>query len=216
MSMPVSERTKEMMKRIDEATGSAPRWRWYHATAFYVLIQALTFGLSGLTSAIKGNRGKSLQEDIFGDTSYFRELKQSIFAPPSWVFGPAWTLNNISVIMGTWRALNKARDTSGRSAFLALQGASWINYVLFNAAYFSLRSPINAFVLTLSMFILTILSGFVAIFRLKDTWVALSLVTLFIWLNIALTAATFQALWNYDDFYQVGPFVKADKRLLKK
>ncbi len=215
MSMPVSERTKAMMKRIDQATGSAPRWRWYHAIAFYVLIQALTFGLSGLTSAIKGNRGKSLREDIFGDTSYFHELKQSIFAPPAWVFGPAWTINNISVIIGTWRVLNKARGTAGRSTFLALQGASWINYVLFNAAYFSLRSPINAFVLTLSMFILTILSGFVAIFRLKDTWVALSLATLFIWLNIALTAATFQALWNYDDFYRVGPFMKVDKRLLK-
>lgn len=214
--MSVSDRTKEMMERINEVANRTRRWRWYHAIAFYAMTQVLTFGLSALTSAIIGNRGKTLLEDIFGDTSYFRELKQSIFAPPAWVFGPAWTINNISVIVGTWRVLNKAKGSPGRSSFLVLQGASWINYVLFNAAYFSLRSPINAFVLTLSMFILTILSGFVAIFRLKDSWVALSLATLFIWLNIALAAATFQALWNYDDFYQMGPFVKPDKKLLKK
>ena len=66
------------------------------------------------------------------------------------------------------------------------------------------------------MFVLTILSGFVALFRLKDTRVALSLATLFIWLIIALTAASFQAAWNYDDFYHVGPFANAKKKLLKK
>jgi tryptophan-rich sensory protein len=66
------------------------------------------------------------------------------------------------------------------------------------------------------MFLLTIMSGMVALFRLKDTKVALSLATLFLWLVVALTAATFQALWNYDDFYQVGPFMEPRARLVKK
>ena len=66
------------------------------------------------------------------------------------------------------------------------------------------------------MFVLTILSGFVAIFKLKDTIVALSLATLFIWLMIALTAASFQAAWNYDDLYGVGPIVKPNSALLRK
>ena len=149
------------------------QWRWYHGIAFYVIVQVLTFGLSGLVSTIKGPAGKDLRENIFGNPAYFNELKQSIFAPPSWVFGPAWLVNNISVIWGTWRVLNKPKDTPGRSAFLALQGASWLNFVTFSAAYFSLRSPINALVLTFMMFVLTILSGFVAIFKLKDTAVAL-------------------------------------------
>ena len=192
------------------------QWRWYHGIAFYVIVQVLTFGLSGLVSAIKGPAGKDLRENIFGNPAYFNELKQSIFAPPSWVFGPAWLVNNISVIWGTWRVLNKPKDTPGRSSFLALQGASWLNFVTFSAAYFSLRSPINALVLTFMMFVLTILSGFVAIFKLKDTIVALSLATLFIWLMIALTAASFQAAWNYDNLYRAGPFVKPQGSLLKK
>ena len=211
--MSSATRVKE---RIEDQAGITPRWRWYHGVAFYVIVQALTFCLSGLTSIVSGNRGKSLREDFFGDVDYFRELKQSIFSPPSQVFAPAWTINNISVIIGTWRVLNMPKNTTGRETFLIAQGMSWLNYILFNAAYFSLRSPINAFILTLSMFVLTIISGFIAIFRLRDTWVALSLATLFIWLLIALTAGTFQAAWNYDDLYHVGPFFKVNKKLLKQ
>jgi tryptophan-rich sensory protein len=205
-----------MKETLNALTTNQPRWRWYHAVLFYVIVQILTFGLSGLVSLARGNKGKSLQEDIFGDTSYFNELKQSIITPPSWAFGPAWFINNVSVIWGTWQVLNKPKDTPGRNTFLALQAASWIDFVMFNAAYFSLRSPINALVLTFIMFVLTIASGFVAIFRLKDTKVALSLVTLFIWLLIALTAAAFQAAWNRDDLYKVGPFVEPSPALLKQ
>ncbi len=200
---------------ITEIASQPPRWRWYHGVIFYVMVQVFTFGLGGLVSAINGHRGESLREDIFGNASYFNDLKQSIFAPPAWAFGPAWLINNISVIWGTWRVLNKPKDTPGRTSFLALQGASWLNFVVFNAAYFSLRSPINALVLTFSMFVLTILSGLVAIFKLKDTRVALSLATLFIWLIVALTAASFQAAWNHDDLYNVGPFAKPKQALLK-
>lgn len=207
-----------VITRLEHLTiQSAPRrWCWYHGVIFYIIVQALTFGLSGLVSAINGDTGKSLREDIFGNPSYFKSLKQSIFAPPAWVFGPAWTINNISVIWGTLNVLNKPKNTPGRRSFLTLQAASWLNYSIFNAAYFSLRSPINALVLTLSMLVLTILSGFVAIFRLKDTRAALSLATLFIWLIIALTAASFQAVWNHDDFYDVGPFVEVNPTLEKE
>ena len=208
--------TTRATQTINSMTPKPQQWRLYHGVIFYAVVQVLTFGLSGLVSAIKGPAGKDLRENIFGNPAYFNELKQSIFAPPSWVFGPAWLVNNISVIWGTWRVLNKPRDTPGRSAFLALQGASWLNFVTFSAAYFSLRSPINALVLTFMMFVLTILSGFVAIFKLKDTAVALSLATLFIWLMIALTAASFQAAWNYDDLYRAGPFVQPEGSLLKK
>jgi tryptophan-rich sensory protein len=195
---------------------SPPRWRWYHAVAFYVVVQIMTFGLSGLVSLARGNRGRSLREAVFGDVSYFRQLDQVKITPPSWAFGPAWFVNNVSVLWGIWQVLNKPRATPGRTAYLALQGASWIDFILFNAAYFSLRSPLNALVLTFVMFILTVVSTVVAIFRLKDSRVALSLATLFLWLIVALTAATFQALWNHDDLYGVGPFVKPSVRLVKK
>jgi translocator protein len=193
-----------------------PHFHWYQGVIFYFVVQGLTFGLSGLVSAMQGNRGQSLREDIFGNVNYFKNLKQGITTPPSWVFGPAWTINNILTIWGNLQALNKPRETPGRDTFLALQALSWIDYILFNAAYFSLRSPINAFILTITMFLLTIASGAVAIFQLKDTKIALSLSTLFIWLIIASSAATTQMLWNRDDFYHVGPFTRPLPALEKK
>lgn len=192
------------------------RWRWYHGVAFYAVVQLLTFGLSGLTSAARGNAGTSAREAIFGDVSYFRALKQCVVAPPSWVFGPAWTLNNIAAIWGLLHVLNKPEGTPGRAEYVALQGLTWLDFVLFNAAYFSLRSPINAFVLTGLFLVLTVASGLVALLRLKDTAAALALATTFVWLLIATTAATFQALWNHDDFYDAGPFAAPPAALLKK
>ena len=208
------------MSRATQAAKYVPapprRWRWYHAVIFYSIVQGLTFGLSGLVSLARGNQGQSLREALFGDVAYFQELRQAVITPPSWAFGPVWLVNNVSVLWGTWQVLNKPKETPGRSAYLALQGASWVDFVLFNAAYFSLRSPLNAFVLTLAMFLLTIMSAVVAIFQLKDSKVALSLATLFLWLLVALTAATFQALWNADDFYQVGPFLQPRVGFVKK
>ncbi|HET9919545.1 MAG TPA: TspO/MBR family protein [Ktedonobacteraceae bacterium] len=201
----IAERVADTIKQNIEPP---PRWRWYHGVIFYVVVQALTFGLSGLTSAIRGNTGQNWREDIFGNVNYFRHLKQAVVTPPSWAFAPAWTINNMLTIWGNLQVLNKPEGTPGRKTFLALQAASWVDYVLFNAAYFSLRSPINAFVLTITMFLLTIASGAVALFRLKDTKVALSLATLFIWLIIASAAATFQVLWNKDDLYNIGPFAE--------
>jgi tryptophan-rich sensory protein len=205
--MSVATRVVESARTALSTGDRSRRWRWYHGIIFYAVAQALTSGLAVIVSVATGQKVKSIR-DAFGDVSYFTSLRQSVIAPPSWVFGPAWTINNISVIWGTLRVLNKPQGTPGRSTFLVLQGASWLNFVTFSAAYFSLRSPINAFLLTLSMFILTILSGIVAIFQLKDTKVALSLATLTVWLLIALTAASFQAAWNKDDLYQVGPFAE--------
>ncbi len=192
------------------------KWHWYQGVAFWAIVQVLTFTFSGLTSIATGHKGKDLRETLFGDVSYFRALKQGIVAPPSWVFGPAWTINNFFAIWAGLRVLNKPKGTPGRSEFLALQAATWVEFVMFNAAYFSLRSPINALFLTLTFFAFTIASGLVAVFRLKDTTVALLLSTLYIWLIIASTAAAFQALWNHDDLYNVGPFAEPIPALLKK
>ncbi len=206
---------KKLEGHASAATGHPPRWRWYHGAIFYVTVQALTFGLAGLVNIARGKKGKDARETFFSDVPYFESLQQSKITPPSWMFGPAWTINNISVIWGTLRVLNMPEHTPGRNTYLALQAATWLDYVLFSAAYFSLRSPINALVLTALFLVLTVASGVVAIFKLKDSRVALSLATLSVWLIIATTAATAQVLWNRDQFYNAGPFVEPDPRLVK-
>lgn len=213
--MSIAAKVQHTTKTLNTMAFRPQRWRWYHGVIFYIFAQVVSFGLAGIVTAATGQQMKSFR-DTFGDVEYFRELKQAKIAPPSWVFGPAWTINNISTIWGAIQVLNKPEGTPGKKAFLALQGASWVNYVVFSAAYFSLRSPINAFFLTLSMFVLTILSSIVALFQLKDTKVALSLATLTIWLIVALTAATFQAAWNHDELYHRGPFAEPVAELEKQ
>src|ERR1700687_4564853 len=103
----------------EHATVAPPRWRWYHAVTFYGVVQVLTFGLSGLVSLVRGNRGQSLREAAFGDVSYFERLKQVKITPPSWAFVPACLGNNISVLGGPWQVLNKPQQTPGRTTYLA-------------------------------------------------------------------------------------------------
>ena len=207
-----TELRKTFEEQLAHLTGeSSQRWRWYHGVAFYVMAQVVSFGLASLVSVSRGEN-----KNPFGDQPYYRSQKQIKIAPPGWLFGPAWTVNNISTIYGNLRALNLPENTPGRSTFLGLQAASWVTYGLFSASYFSLRSPINAAVITLSMFGLTIASVLVSIFQLKDTKIALSLATLFLWLMLASVLATTQALWNRDEFYQAGPFVEPDPTLVKK
>jgi tryptophan-rich sensory protein len=203
------------LARVLEGDEKQRRWRWYHGVLFYVIVQILTFGLSGLVNLARGRKIRSVGE-LLGDVAYFEELRQAVVAPPAWVFGPAWTINNLSVIWGTLRVLNRPEGSAGRRTYLALQAASWLDYVIFSAAYFGLRSPINALGLTLAMLGLTIASGLVALLRLRDSLVALSLATLFVWLLIASTAAIFQALWNHDAFYDRGPFTEPIAALLKR
>lgn len=206
--------SKQLPIEVEAGHEEKEQWRWYHGVLFYLLMQVLAFGLCALVSGLGRRRVNNVRE-LFGDTAYFKSLKQVKITPPSWAFGPAWTINNVSVIWGLLRVLRKPEHAEGRAAYLQLQALSWLNYIVFNAAYFGLRSPINAFLLTLSMLILTILSGAVALFRLRDSRVALSLATLFLWLLIALTAASFQVLWNRDDFYSAGPFARPIPVLMK-
>jgi tryptophan-rich sensory protein len=206
-----TEIRKTFEEQLTHSIGkSSIRWRWYHGVTFYVLAQVVSFGLAGLVSVARGEK-----RDRQGEQPYYRSQKQIKIAPPGWVFGPAWTINNISTIYGNLRALNLPKETHGRTILLGLQAASWVTYGLFSASYFSLRSPLNAAVITLLMFGLTIASLLVSIFQLKDTKIAFSLATLFLWLTLASVLATTQALWNRDEFYEVGPFVEPKASFLK-
>jgi tryptophan-rich sensory protein len=191
------------------------RWRWYHGLAFYLIAQVLTFGLQGLVTFARANGKKTFREALKFDRDFYTGQKQPKFAPPPWLFGPAWTVNNLSVIYGNLRVMNMPETTEGRDAYLKLQALSWLDYLIFTPSCFGLRSNVNGAVVTISMFGLTIASLFVSIFKLKDSRVALSLATLFIWLTLASALAATITLWNRDELYNVGPFVEPSPALTK-
>jgi tryptophan-rich sensory protein len=194
--------------------GTNKRWRWYHGLAFYAAVQALTFGIGALVKRAAGN-ADDLTEAFRFDQDFYTEQKRPRFAPPPWLFGPAWTINNLSVIYGNLRVLNMPAATPGRSAYLKLQALSWLDYVTFTALCFSLRSNINGAAITTGMYLKTLASVLIAALKMKDARVALSLATLTAWLTIASALSVLIALWNRDEFYRAGPFAKPVKVLLK-
>ena len=160
------------------------RYRWWHGLAFGLAANAV----SGLSL---GRRSE--------DRRYYEGLRQAPFAPPGWVFGPAWTINNISVLWGNLRLLNLPADTPQRQPLLWLQGASWLIYSTFSYVYFNKRSPILAFTWTGGMYILTICSMLLA--SKIDRKIVLSLVTLFLWLSLATPVAAYQMIYNDDPLF---------------
>ncbi len=189
-----------------------PEWRWYHAALFLVSMQAATFGLEGVVAELSGASNK-FEINSQRQVDLYYEYKQAKFIPPPWVFGPAWITNNLLTLAGNLRALNKHKGLRGRTAYLVMQGISWFIFATFNAASVPVRSPINAFVWTFTMWSLTLASIIVAARVMKDIAIAWSLATLMIWTTLASLVALFQMLWNRDDLYKAGPFAEPIKGL---
>lgn len=157
------------------------QYRWWHGLAFGIA--------ANLISAL--NTGRRAD-----DRQYYEGLRQAPFAPPGWVFGPAWAINNISVLWGNLRLLNLPEATPHRRTILGLQGASWAIYSSFSYVYFNKRSPILACTWTSGMYLLTIIS--ILLTSKIDRKIALSLATLFVWLSLATPVAAYQMIYNPD------------------
>ncbi|HVW86873.1 MAG TPA: hypothetical protein VHB50_19440, partial [Bryobacteraceae bacterium] len=86
----------------------------------------------------------------------------------------------------------------------------------FNAAYFGLRSPLNAAAVTLLYSAVTAASLDIAWRRMRDPAAALSLATTALWLMVANPLAIAQASWNHDPFWNAGPFAEPKPEWLKR
>jgi translocator protein len=160
------------------------RYRWWH--------MVLLGTAANLVSGISVGRGAQ-------DRAYYENQRQAWFAPPGWVFAPAWAVNNISTLWGNLRLLNLPPDTPHRRALIRLQGASWFLFSTFAYVYFTKRSPILAFAWTAAMYALTIWS--VVLAARIDRKIVWSLLTLFLWLSLATVVAGYQMIHNPDPLF---------------
>ncbi len=180
------------------------KWRWYHGVLFFAGVQAVTFGLARLIEGFGGQNRPGIGDSTIGNENYnefYNVLIQPVFAPPDWMFPIVWTINNISCIYGLLRVANFPNETRGRSEFISLQLASWVQFAAFAAVFFGLKSPINAAALTVSYTAFTAASLYVALWRLDDKSTALSLASVSLWLAVAVPTAIVVAAWNGDGFY---------------
>lgn len=168
------------------------RWRWWHGALIYggvLLVQSAARAVCGTE-----------------DVSFYKRQRLPVFAPPAAAFPIAWSVNSFCTMAGLLHVLNAPRKTPGRAVYLGAQGASWLLFAFFNAAYFGLRSPINAAVIT-GLYTAAIGAAlFSATRRMRDPKAAWALAPVAAWLALANPVAIAQAAWNRDDFWHAGPF----------
>jgi tryptophan-rich sensory protein len=188
------------------------RFEWWHGVAFYAGVQVAQWGIRVAVHRLNRQRGLTSREE---DRAAYEAERLPVFAPPGVAFPIAWGINSISSIAGGLYVLNLSPRKDGRREFLCLQAGAWVLFALFSTAYFELKSPINAALVTAGYTGVTIASIHVAVRKMKEPRAALSLATTAAWLAIANPVAIAQVAWNRDLFWNVGPFAEPPERWVK-
>lgn len=168
------------MKRLTPS--SKKRFPWVKAILFY----AATLIIGGLTS------GPSKNTEKF----YENELKQAPWAPPGWVFGPAWALINVFITRALFQILEEKDKRRKDKALLRLQLGIWFIFCTFGIVYFKKQSPVLAAAWTVADAALATAS--IALARKKGINFTANYLPLLVWTYFASTVAVYQALENPD------------------
>lgn len=154
-------------------------------------IAILTVAVTVLSRLATGSPQKKNQE------YYEEKTKQPAWAPPGWVFAPAWTINNIFVIKALLHLVKNGKGMPGRNKLLALQGLIWGVFMSFGFVYFRKRSNILGGIWTVADTVLSAMSFIIA--RRVDKGLANNYLPILAWTGFASTIAVPQALQNKDE-----------------
>jgi tryptophan-rich sensory protein len=113
---------------------------------------------------------------------WYRTLERPAFAPPNWVFGPAWTL--LYALMGIAAYLVwKAPKTPARRAALAWFGAQLALNAIWSPVFFGLKNP--GFALLIIVMMWAAIVATIAAFARVRTAAAWLLVPYLLWVSFA-------------------------------
>jgi tryptophan-rich sensory protein len=188
------------------------RYHWWHGVAFYAGVQVARLALRAAARRLDKRRQLDTHQE---QQQFYNSQKLPVFAPPAAAFPIAWSINSVAAIAGGLHVLNLPRFKNGRSDFLLLQAGSWALFSAFDTAYFGLRSPLNAAVITALYSALTAASINVAARRMHDSSAISSLVPTAAWLALANPLGIAQAAFNRDSFWQIGPLIEPSREWLK-
>ena len=135
---------------------------------------------------------------------YTEKLEQAPWAPPSWLYAPAWTINNFFLLKAIRSILEK--DIPEKRKLLLLQAGIWEIFFSFNYVYFKKKSPLLALVWTMSDSVLAIASMLIT--ARSDKKLALNYLPLVVWTAFASTLSDYQALKNPDPVFDTKALLK--------
>ncbi len=167
---------------------AANRLKWWQ-------VALISVGVS-LLGKFSTGRSRKYEQKL-----YNLKLDQAPWAPPAWVFGVAWPLNNYFVLLAL-RSLLAKEDIPDRKKLLILQAAIWLVFFSFGFVYFRKKSPVLAAAWTMADAALSISSFVLA--RRSDKKLAAYYLPLVLWTSYASTVADYQAWYNSDPVLHTG------------
>lgn len=84
--------------------------------------------------------------------AWYASLAKPTFNPPSWVFGPVWTVLYILIGTAGWRTWRAAPKSAAMALWTTQMGLNW----LWSPAFFGAHAPWLAFVVIVSMLVVII------------------------------------------------------------
>ncbi len=180
-----------METAITNKTKNGHRLKWWQIALISVIVSFL-----GKLSGGNDNNQQKL---------YTRKLKQAPWAPPAWLFAPAWTINNFFLLLGLQK-IERMDNIPEKKKLLILQALIWFVFFSFNYVYFRKKSTIGAAILTMSDAVFAVSSIIVA--NKIDKKVPINYLPLAIWTLFASTLAGYQAIKNPDEALGTPAFIK--------
>jgi benzodiazapine receptor len=149
------------------------------------LIAIAASAIGGLSSMRSSKKEKGL---------YNKDLKQAPWAPPAWLFAPAWTINNLFLLLALQRLLHS--DIPEKKKLLVRQAIIWIVFFSFGYVYFNKKSPLLAAIWTMADAVLAG-SSFMLAYK-NDKKLSANYLPLLVWTSFASSLAIYQVLKNDD------------------
>jgi len=133
---------------------------------------ALCLGLGSASGLLSGS----------GLTEWYKTLNKPFFQPPSWVFGPAWTI--LYTLMGIALAFVwNAEDTQFKSAALKIFGVQFVLNLIWSPTFFLAQQPTIALGIILLMWIAILAT--IRSFKKVNATAAYLLVPYLLWVTFA-------------------------------
>ena len=158
--------------------------KWWQIALLSIVVSAI----GGLASGQEHKKERKL---------YNRELEQAPWAPPAWLFAPAWTINNFFLLMALQRLVKS--DIPNKKKLLVSQIIIWLIFFSFGYVYFNKKSPLLATAWTMADAGLAV-SSFITAYKV-DKKLAYHYLPLAVWAIFASTLSDYQVLTNDDPVF---------------
>lgn len=151
-------------------------------TASSLRLTAKTLILAALPVVVAAYIGSSATIDAIDP--WYRALAKPAFNPPNWIFGPAWGVLYVMMIIAFWRVLSTVSDGAKlKPVAIGVFLAQMVLNGAWSVAFFGLKSPYGALFIISALWLGIVTT--ILLFWKIDKVAALLLVPYILWVSFA-------------------------------